>query len=239
MGNPSWHYGYGRQGLTIFIEHGKNDRRESREFYKVSIDVPDGALVKLLLAHVREGHKLLTHHLPEQQHNLFVTGPGKSFNNVTFTQYWGKLMRAARNRYSLQYFPPSLARTIFIENYVACNGREPELLDGAAAIMGNTAAQWQKSYNPSRKRRAAAMAVLQHEQATQGWRDGEPSEVQLGQQEQGVGDEGREYEEVGDDDDQEEDAYAGLQEGEAWGITMADSEELSWGEGRMEHDVDD
>lgn len=175
-GEPSWLYNHGKEGLSLYIEHGKNDRRESKEMYKVSFRVPEGKLTKLLLAHVHEGQHLLTQHLPDPQHNLFVLGSGNSFNNVTFTQYWGKVMRHAQAKYGLSYFAPSLARTIFIEDFVAAHGSEPDLIEGAAVIMGNTAAQWQKSYNPSRKRRAAAAAVAQHGEATR-W---------MGQEEQGT-----------------------------------------------------
>jgi hypothetical protein len=61
-----------------------------------------------------------------------------------------------------EYFPPSLARTMFVEDYTSEYGVPPEFWDGAAAIMGNSVAQWGQSYNPSKIRRLAQRAVNAH-----------------------------------------------------------------------------
>jgi hypothetical protein len=63
----------------------------------------------------------------------------------------------------LKYFPPSIARTVFVEDYTSEYGVEPDMWDGAAVIMGNSTVQWRASYNPSRKRRDATNALSLHE----------------------------------------------------------------------------
>jgi hypothetical protein len=68
-----------------------------------------------------------------------------------------------RSAPDLKYFPPSLARTVFVEDYTSEYGVEPDMWDGAAVIMGNCTAQWKASYNPSRKRRDASQALKRHE----------------------------------------------------------------------------
>lgn len=162
----SWHYGYPAKAVRLEIVHGKNDRRQCREMYNVAFTLPEGSITQLFLAHIFEGQHLLTHHLPYAHCHMFVTKAGASFANAVFTQYWAKLMRRAGDLYGLEYFPPSLARTIFVEDYSMVHGSSPDMLEGAAAIMGNTVGQWAKSYNPSKRRRAAQAAVAHHHEFT-------------------------------------------------------------------------
>ena len=63
---------------------------------------------------------------------------------------------------SLSYFRPTLARTIFVEDYTSNAGVAPEHWDGAAAVMGNSVRQWDATYNPSKRSRQAQGAVAQH-----------------------------------------------------------------------------
>lgn len=158
----SWHFSYGAEKVKLFIEHGKNDRREKKEQYKVDVAFPRGVVSKLWAVHLGVGQQLLTHHLPFEQPRVFVSKPGNAFSDVTFTHYWERLMHDAEGEFDLHYFPPSMARTIFIEHYTSKHGVTPDLIDGAASIMGNSAAQWRATYNPSRKRRLAAMVVAEH-----------------------------------------------------------------------------
>jgi len=88
---------------------------------------------------------------------MFVTKSGSAFNDVTFVQYWQEAMKTAPS--GLPYHPPSKFRTIFVEEFTAHHHMEPELWDGAAVIMGNSVEQWQRTYNPSRKRRMAQQVV--------------------------------------------------------------------------------
>lgn len=162
----TWCFGYPSKGVKLEIVHGKNDRRQCKEMYNVSFTIPEGSLTKLLLAHIFQGQHLLTHHLPEPEHHMFVRKSGSPFTDAVFTQYWGKLMGYANRKHQLAYFPPSLARTIFVEDYTSVYGSCPDVLQGAAAIMGNTVEQWGKSYNPSKKRRLAQQVVAGHQQFT-------------------------------------------------------------------------
>ncbi len=86
---------------------------------------------------------------------------GLEYNDVTFRNFWKWAME--KSAPNLKYFPPSLARTVFVEDYTSEYGVEPDMWDGAAVIMGNCTTQWKASYNPSRKRRNATQALSCHE----------------------------------------------------------------------------
>lgn len=117
--------------------------------------LPDGALVKSLLAHINAGHTLLT--LGQSgMTSLFVSRHGNQFSNATFCHFWKALMGQVNKQ---EYFPPSTLRTMFVEEYTSAHGAEPEMWDGCAAIMGNSVAQWRQNYNPSAKKRAADRAI--------------------------------------------------------------------------------
>ena len=154
----TWHFNYDASALRFHIVHGKNDRRMTRQDFQIRFDLPASDLAKLLLAHIKAGRRILTLEDPSPSHRLFVNDQGKPFNDSTFVQYWGKSMVTARP-YGLKYYPPSRARTIFVEEYTAVHQHEPDMWDGAAAVMGNSVEQWRQTYNPSRKRRLAQMAV--------------------------------------------------------------------------------
>lgn len=116
---------------------------------------PDGPLVKSLLAHISSGHTRLTARTGEMT-SLFVSRPGNQFSNTTFCHFWKSLMKQVNKQ---EYFPPSLLRTMFVEEYTSAHGAEPDMWDGCAAIMGNSVAQWSRSYNPSAKRRKAKASI--------------------------------------------------------------------------------
>ena len=159
-----WDADYAAETLRLHIVHGKNDRRQCAERYQYSIDLPAGTLTSLLHVHIRAGHPTLTLTSPDDDVDtrLFVSDAGRAFSNATFTQYWGKQMRAAAMSHGLPYFAPSKAHTIFVEGYTQAAAADLELWEGAAAIMGNTPRQWRDSYTPGRKRRLVAQAVLRH-----------------------------------------------------------------------------
>jgi len=117
--------------------------------------LPDGPLVKALLAHINMGHTLLTEGNSGMT-SLFVSRHGNQFSNATFCHFWKSLMRQVNKQ---EYFPPATLRTMFVEEYTSAHGAEPEMWDGCAAIMGNSVAQWKAHYNPSAKRRAANQAI--------------------------------------------------------------------------------
>ncbi len=152
-----WLYEYELRSVSIVVVHSKNDRRRSNA--PLEYTLPRGPLSKLMLAHVEEGHKLLTLEREDSMLRLFTTKQGKEFNDVTFCQFWETLVKGS----GMKYFPPSMARTVFVEDYTSEYGVEPEMWDGAAVIMGNSTAQWRASYNPSRKGRVAQRAVGVHE----------------------------------------------------------------------------
>ena len=149
----------GEEELRIFLVHGKNDRRRARSNYQVDFAYPKGDALDLLLVHIREGRALLTLEKADDEvpGRLFVTHEMNAFTDATFVHYWASTMRTAPA--GLKYFPPSQARTIFVEEYTR-EGSSAEFWEGAAIIMGNTVNQWKQSYNPSRKRRMAEGAVM-------------------------------------------------------------------------------
>ena len=137
---------------------------------------PDGTLVKLFLAHIGQGHNVLTMDSATWRAgkatppNLFVSRDGRAFSNATLVHYWSGLM-AKVDTLGQSYFPPSLARTMFVEEYTSAHGADPSTWDGCAAIMGNSTRQWRDTYNPSRKRRAAQRAIDVHNTAQRAGRD--------------------------------------------------------------------
>ena len=140
--------------------HAPHHKTESRGVAPIEFELPDGELADLLLVHIKKGHKLLTQTTGEACTSLFVTATGKPFENSNFTQYWQKIMITSSN---VPYFPPNLARTVFVEQYTSANGMPPEMWDGAAAVMGNHVETWGVHYNPSARKRKAQKAVDAHQ----------------------------------------------------------------------------
>ena len=85
---------------------------------------PEGPLVQLFLAHIREGHQLITQsggvdtEDPEVS-NLFTSNIGLPFTDVTFRNFWKGIMDyAVGSKFTQQqFFPPGLLRTMFIEEF--------------------------------------------------------------------------------------------------------------------------
>ena len=153
----SWqHFEFDTKSVKNVVVHQKNDRRGAAQ--RLEYDFPDGALVKSLLAHINAGQTLLTQNSGGMT-KLFVTHPGNAFSNPTFTHFWKSLMSQVGAR---DYFAPSVLRTMFVEEYTAAHGAEPEMWDGCAAIMGNSVDQWRKHYNPSARKRQAIASIQSH-----------------------------------------------------------------------------
>ena len=121
------------------------------------------------MTHVVAGRELLTLESAYPARTMFVTEAkegGNAFSPSTLVHYWSTTMSRTAGDFGLEYFPPSKARTTFVEEFSLEHGHAPDLLEGAAAIMGNSVEQWHATYNPTRKRRlaqAAARAVTQGE----------------------------------------------------------------------------
>ncbi len=144
--------------------HHKNDRRG---FGAIEFDLPEGKLTERLLDHIDHGHALLTQlasgavlkkgQLPSPI--LFVSRAGNPFSTCTFSQFWTSIIREVEE---IPHFPPSLARTSFVDSYTATYGEEPLCWEGAATIMGNTTKTWAEHYNPLQRDRQAQDAVNRH-----------------------------------------------------------------------------
>lgn len=159
MQSEEWLWDYKTRDIRSAVVHSKNDRHVSHQ--PISFTFPRGPLAKLMLAHVEQGQHLLTLRRGDLMPMLMVTREENAFSDATFVHYWGSLM-ASTDTKGLDYFAPSCARTVFVEDYTSMHGVAPELWDGAADVMGNCVAQWAKSYNPSRKARRVQQAVEQH-----------------------------------------------------------------------------
>ena len=155
----SWeHFDFDTTSVQSVVVHHKNDRRGGSQH--LEYEFPDGALVKSLLVHINAGHTLLTDgRSAGGMTKLFVSHPGNAFSSTTFCHFWRSLMEQVTEQ---KYFAPSVLRTMFVEEYTAAHGAEPEMWDGCAAIMGNSVPQWRKHYNPSARRREAASAIRGH-----------------------------------------------------------------------------
>jgi len=159
-----WYFGYKQKKISSYVVHGKTEFR-SAGGVNLDYDLPRGPLTKLLLAHMSEGHTLLTQEKITPVPSLFVTTTGIAFSAPPlFTQAWKRIMINCpiAARLGLKYFAPSAARTVFVEGYTSTHGVGPDTWDGAALIMGNSVSQWFASYNPSRKRRLAQVAISHH-----------------------------------------------------------------------------
>lgn len=156
---PPWHFNYGSTIIQIQVVHHKNDRRASHNG-PLEFTFPDGLLTKLLLTHIKQGHKVLTQAKGEKVVHLFVSRYSNPFSATTFNHYWENLMQRV-DTMGQPYFAPSLARTMYVEDYTSEQGVHPDMWDGAAAVMGNSVNVW-SSYNPSKRKRAAQRAVDAH-----------------------------------------------------------------------------
>lgn len=77
----SWHYGYNDAlRLRLVIQHNKNDRRSSRANYNIDFTLPDCELTKLLVCHIKEGHKVITLSQPDPIVRLFTSEEGNAFS---------------------------------------------------------------------------------------------------------------------------------------------------------------
>lgn len=149
-------FGYRDKCLKLTIRHGKTDRQVKRDMFRVVVGIPDSDLAKLWMTHIISGRSLLTLECPSPPPTMFMSGYKNPFVASTLIHWWKDTMRTTS---ILNYFPPSKARTIFCDEFRRVHGHNPELEEGAAAIMGNSPEQWTASYTPNRKRRLAQSAV--------------------------------------------------------------------------------
>lgn len=170
-----WWFDYQKRDIRSYVVHHKTDRCSRGG--PLTFVFPRGPLVKLFLAHIYEGQHLITRHLGSKMIRMFTTKSGKEFSSVTFTHYWKTLMDTTDTG-GVHYFPPSGARTTFVEDYTSTNGVEPAMWDGAAHIMGNSPRQWGASYRPTRVAREAQRAADGYEAYTNA-RMGEDAEEEL------------------------------------------------------------
>lgn len=85
--SSQWHFGYtDALRLRLNIIHNKNDRRSSRANYQIGFTLPDCHLTKLLLAHIKEGHKLITLSQPDPIIRLFTSEEGNGFSGGWVTR---------------------------------------------------------------------------------------------------------------------------------------------------------
>ena len=111
--------------ITLIVHHNNTHFVMSRHGDRgspLSYSLPEGPLVKLLLAHIHEGHKLLTQQRGSHAITLFVSNHGHTFTGSTFTQYWKNLMGSIDTN-GMRYYPPNDFRTSFIVEFVKVSER--------------------------------------------------------------------------------------------------------------------
>ena len=163
--------------IWLVIVHGKNDRRRSAASYAVRVPIPtSGVLHTLILLHLVHGRSVLA----GAQHSfLFMNRNAKPFDDSGFSNYWQVLLNNGKTYWpdiDLDTFPPSVARTMFVDDFMRRFGHAPDLLEGASAVMGNTPQQWRRNYDPHRRGRLATAAVNHMEERTSGRRSRANSE---------------------------------------------------------------
>lgn len=156
--------------LRFFAPHHKTDRKG---FGPIEFELPSGPLTRMLLMHIDYGHKLITQNVGDDVKTLFNSRAGQAFSAQTYTHYWKTIMKSATK---VPYFPPSLARTSFVDKYTSLNGEEPAMWEGAATVMGNTVKTWMLQYNPLKRQREAQAAVDTHHHFTGSMGFGEEEE---------------------------------------------------------------
>lgn len=150
--------GSGGRGVTIHLVHHKNDRKG---FNPITVEVPPGQLLDLMLIHIERGREALNDGSVdgEVSPNLFVSNKGNTFSDATFVHYWTSLMRDC-DLFGFERFPPTHGRTIFVQDYT--EDGDPEMWEGAALVMGNSLRQWKQTYWPSRNKRMVDRAISNH-----------------------------------------------------------------------------
>lgn len=82
----------------------------------------------MLFIHINSGHDVLAGPF---QPSLFVSRCGNPFNDSTFVHFWDvHVLRRA----PFPYFPPSMARRMFVQEYTGTFGMDPSMWDGAATV---------------------------------------------------------------------------------------------------------
>lgn len=159
------HFAYQTTDVAFHVEHGKTDKHGN--FVPLDVVLPRGNLTKLLLAHISQGQAVRMGYAPDPEGPatpLFVSGGRLPFSNCTFDQYWaGLLKRTARD---IPHFPPSLARTSYVEDFMSGMGDKPRTWDGAAVIMGNSVKTWRQNYAPTLRVRSAREVIALHAEFT-------------------------------------------------------------------------
>ena len=155
-------FDYGAVSIKSVVVHGKTDRRGTG--CALEYTLPRGDITKLLLAHITQGHAILTLEKDPPPIRFFVSNAGNAFNDSTFDHYWENLLQKCpiSIQMGVPHFPQGSARRMFVEEYTSARGVEPDMWDGAALIMGNSTKTWEKIYNPSRKHRLAQGSVDAH-----------------------------------------------------------------------------
>ena len=87
---------------------------------------------------------------------MFVDKNGQAFEDCTFTTYWYGLLRRLGCK---QAFPPSWLRHIFVDERRSKARVEGPSDVGASQVMGNSVAQWDKTYDLEYDSRNAQEAV--------------------------------------------------------------------------------
>lgn len=103
--------------LTYVAPHHKNEGKGKAE--PITYRLPPGKLSIGLQAHILDGHGVMT--IEDPHPFLFTTKSGKPLNDSTLPIWWEKLLTEVGG---ITHFPPTKARTIYVEHHMKHNGGE-------------------------------------------------------------------------------------------------------------------
>lgn len=145
------------QEFWLELPHHKNQRRWHAD--PIIVRLPE-ELALLVHAYLLHAHPLLCH----GQAFMFCDKKGRPFEAAApFNYYWTGVLQKLG---SPAVFPPSRIRHIFVDERRSLDPAPGPSNHGAATVMGNSVAQWDRSYDLGMRSRETQAAV----DAMPGWR---------------------------------------------------------------------
>lgn len=129
--------------VGLHFEHHKTVRHTRRAI--ALRELPD-VLNQLAVAFIKFAHPLLTQHMAHPVHTCFFTKTGAPVSSNSWAQYWRRMV-FGKEAQSIKLCP-QLCRHIFVTEALSRleDGRPAPDPLGASEIMGNSPAQWHRSY---------------------------------------------------------------------------------------------
>ena len=144
-------------GVELHLPHHKNEGKW--DGMSITFRVPP-EVAEVLLSYLGAGHALLDSRLNMPRGValpfVFMTNKGRPFDSSSFNHYWQTLLLDAGGARNL---PPSRLRHIFVDERRSVNCAPGPADRGAAMIMGNSEAMWDRIYDTRFHEREAQHAI--------------------------------------------------------------------------------